>query len=199
MPGIKGLVSLISDNVVANLALAGYPALTEGKILLGRQYQAEQSSPPRIVFIPTGSAFSMKDVYNSSRGTAYTAEQLAQNLNPSIQTDSITFEVRCWGVSPNQDPDDDFDYTQALYQQVIRSVDELTRGSFACGSGTWTDSKEGAGQLNRDGREFVFGLTFSTPVLRWVDPLVGAPTDVTLSETDTFIRPDGVSGPGCAA
>src|ERR1700749_1026164 len=110
MPGIVALVSQISTDVVTDLAAAGYPALIDGKILLGKQFQFEQSAPPRIIFTPVNSDFPTKDVYNASPTgqSGYTAEQLAQNRNRSILSDMINFEVRCWGVSPDQDPDNDY-------------------------------------------------------------------------------------------
>lgn len=198
MPGIKALVAAISNDVVASLAAASYPPLVDGAILLGRQFQFENSAPPRIVFVPTKSAFPDKDVYNRSlTGGGYTPEQLLQNKNPSLRSDNITFEVRCWGVSLDQNPEDDFDYTQALYQQVIRSTDLLARGSYAVGTGDWTDSKFTSGQLNRDGREFVFTLTIFTPILTFLTPLVSAPSNVSQDATTNIILPTGQSGTGC--
>lgn len=173
MPGIKALVAAISTEVVSALAAANYPALVDEKILLGKQFQFEQSAPPRIIFTPIGSEFPMKDVYNASRtGTqGYTAEQLAQLKNRSIATDKISFEVRCWGVSSNQDPDDDYDFTQALYHQVVRTVLAMARGSAEFSGGKWTDASFSSGQLVRDGREFVFNVTFGTPILALLEPL----------------------------
>jgi len=192
MPGIVAVVSAISSSVVAGLAAAGYPALTDGAILLGRQYQYEGSAPPRIVFIPTSSDFSAKDVY--ARQGVPTAAQLT---NRSILSDVISFEVRCWGSSPSGDPSQDYDYTQALYQQVIRSVNELTYGSYVCGRGTWTDGRLNDSQLIRDGREFVFTVTLSTPVLERIEALPFAPPDVAPGVTDTLVLSNGQSGPGC--
>ena len=70
MPGIVALVSQISDDVVASLSAAGYPPLTDGAILLGRQYVFEASAPPRIIFIPMRSTFPAKDVYNRSTASS---------------------------------------------------------------------------------------------------------------------------------
>lgn len=173
MPGIKELIAEISTAVVAALSAANYPALVDGKILIGRQFQFEQSAPPRIIFTPVSSEFPMKDVYNVSRLNqgGYTVEQLRQMTNRSILSDKITFEVRCWGVSSDQDPDDDYDYTQALYHQVIRSILELARGSAEFTAGKWTDATFNSGQLVRDGREFVFNATFGTPILALLEAL----------------------------
>lgn len=200
MPGIVALRDALSNDIIESLAAANYPPLTDGKVLLGRQYQFEASAPPRIIFIPTKSAFPAKDVYNRSvtgQG-GYTAEQLAQNKNPSILSDNITFEVRCWGVSPTQDPDQDFDMTQALYQQVLRTCDKLARGTYLVTGGEWTDSRFTSGQLIRDGREFVFQLTFGTPILQFLEELPSAPDDTTIEETDKLQLPTGEEEAGCS-
>lgn len=199
MPGIVALRNALSSDVVASLAAASYPPLTDGQILLGRQYQMELSAPPRIIFIPTKSAFPAKDVYNRSPIAGNTAEQLIQNKNPSILSDNISFEVRCWGVSTDNNPDTDFDMTQALYQQVIRTCDKLARGTYLVSGGDWTDAKYTAGQLIRDGREFVFTLTFGTPILQFLLPLLSSPNDVHLAETDSLKLPSGASEPGCSS
>lgn len=199
MPGIVALRNAISSDVVASLAAANYPPLTDSKILLGRQYQYEQSAPPRIIFTPVKSDFPAKDVYNRSSvgGGGYSAEQLAQNRNPSILTDMLTFEVRCWGADPSGDPDIDFDYTQALYQQVIRTCDKLARGTYTITGGSWTDAKFSSAQLIRDGREFVFNLTFGTPIQLFLEPLPLAPDNVAPGVTDALKLPDGSEEPGC--
>ncbi len=198
MPGIVALRDAISSHVVASLAAANLPALTDNKILLGRQYQMEHSAPPRIVFVPIRGDFPMKDEADRSQiQQGYTAEQLLRGQNTSIRTEKLTFEVRCWGVSSNNDPDYDYDYTQALYHQIIRTCEEIAKGAYSASGGDWTDSTYNAGQLVRDGREFVFKLTFDTPVLRFVIPLVQAPSDVAPEVTDELRLPTGQHEPGC--
>lgn len=200
MPNITGLVTPISDAVVAALAEASYPALTDGAILLGRQFQFEQSAPPRIIFTPTKSTFPAKDIYGPSpitRSGPYTAQELAQIRNESIRSEFITFEVRCWGVSPDQNPALDFDYTQALYQQVIRTVNEIAYGSYELSGGEWTDSKFTSGQLIRDGREFVFNLTLFTPIQKRLTALPLAPDNVEPQNTTKLELPTGEIETGC--
>ncbi len=51
------LVQLISADVVPRLAAAGLPPLIDGAVLLGPEHTWENSSPPRIVMVPTGSEF----------------------------------------------------------------------------------------------------------------------------------------------
>lgn len=188
---MKALVALISTHVVAALLEGGYPALTDGAILLGRQYVAEASAPPRIVFVPMGASFSAKDIYSNTG-----LPSASQTANPSLATDTINFEVHCWGASLNQNPEDDFDYTEVLYQQVIRSVSTIARGSCAFTNGTYTNSKANAGQMVRDGDEFVFGVTLQRPITSRVLPFERAPSDVVPGITDTF-NSMGLTGPGC--
>lgn len=187
---MKAIVALISAHVVASLLEAGYPALTDGAILLGRQYVAEGSAPPRIVFVPMGAAFSAKDTYS---GTGLPSA--AQTANPSLATDTINFEVHCWGAALDQNPDDDFDFTEVLYQQVIRSTSIIARGSCTFGNGTYTNSRVNAGQMVRDGDEFVFNLSLQRPITSRVLPFERT-TGAVPGITDTFTS-QGLSGPGC--
>ena len=202
MPGIVAIVNAISTDVVAALAAAGYPALntlqdgSAGKILLGRQRQFEQGSPNRIIFIPIGSDFTAKSPANPSPASTpntYNAEALRQNQQRSIRSDNVAFEVRVWGVGAN--PDDSFDVTQAYYHQVIISVHKLTAGAYELAAGKWTDSSLQSSQMIVDGREFVFGIKFSTPVLG--ELLTYAPPAVVPDIVDTLTaQPGGVAEPG---
>jgi hypothetical protein len=202
MPNISSIVTAISNDVVAKLATAGYPPLTDGRILMGRQHDAESSAPPRIIMTPVSSDFTEKRVtsrsnVNTGSPRQYSTEQLAENAQRSIGTEVIVFEVRAWGTATPPNADQDFDITQALYQQVIASVHLLTAGSYGLSKGQWTDSKgAGATQLVRFGREFVFGISFQTPVL---DQLLSfAPTNVKANPT-TYLQPLDGSSPevGC--
>ena len=98
-----------------------------------------------------------------------TLEFIAQSEQRSLYTETIVFECRCWGVTPaNNNVDTDFDWTQQLYQQIIRSCRNLAIGSFQLvnmGGGRWTEASVGETQLLRDGREFVFRFGIDVPVL----------------------------------
>ena len=284
--GIVALVSRISQDVTTALAAAGYPALVDGQILLGRQHQYEQSAPPRIIMTPVKSRFSarasssvsylnppatggdagtgvgMRSVNPTGYGSGYTfasiaftggggsgaaatcniqggcvtsytmtnagqgysspptatvtgdgtgatarvfllppTEYQAQAQQKALLTEEVLFEVRCWGTIPSpvtaqeppgDDPDFDFDFTQTLYQQVIRSCHHIAVGSFEVigeGGGVWTDSKVQASQFFRSGREFVFQLSLSVPILDQLLPYapVGTGGNLVVQETD----PDG--------
>ncbi len=189
MPGIVALVSAISDEVVASLAAASYPALTDGEILLGSQHVFEQSAPPRIIFTPKSSSFGppMAGSANISRSST---DRLRLVQQAPIATETVSFEVRCWG-SYNDDIDSAYDYTQALYHQVIASVDKLARGVFALGNGAWTDTTH----LVKHGREFVFSVSLDTPVLN--ELFAYAPGAVGHHITDTLALRDGSTEQGC--
>lgn len=277
--GIVALVSAISANIVAALANAGYPTLTDGKVLLGRQHQFEQSAPPRIIWTPVSSIFTPRAVSSASylqpaatggnagqgvpirsvtlrsRGAGYTSaptitftgvtgtgaaatavvsnggvvainisnpgsgytsppvvtfsggggsgamastallpanELQAEAIQRSLYTEQVTFECRCWGTQPGtDDPDFDFDFTQALYQQVIRSCRTLAVGSFELvgqGRGEWTDGILANSQLIRDGREFVFRFAIDVPVLgrllQYSPPATAGTVDLQLVASD---------------
>ena len=275
--GIVALVQAISNDVTSSLAALGYPVLTDGQILLGRQHQYEQSAPPRIIMTPVKSRFRARDsssvswlmppplggdpnpgvglrgIMMSQRGSNYTTatvttsggggtgviatanilaggiigislvdagkgftstpnivitgdgtgasarayllpiqERQAEAQQKALLTEDIIFEVRCWGVVPApalptqpgpDDPDFDFDFTQALYQQVIVTCHHLAVGSFEVigeGGGEWTDSRIQSSQFVRNGREFVFRMSLSVPVLDQLLPYAPVGTSGTL-------------------
>lgn len=200
MPGIVALVAALSADVVTGLAAVGITLCpnqdgTAAGILLGKQHQFEHHAPPRIIFTPTKSAFAPRD---TARGVAtkaanqpYDAESRVAIARRSVMSESITFEVRCWGIAPTTAPDADYDYTQVLYQQVLISTHLLTAGNYKVEGGAWTDDT----LVVRAGREFVFGITFGTPVLDKLLPF--APSNVAPNATDTLVMPDGTSGAGC--
>lgn len=78
MPGIVSLVSAISTDVNAALVSNGMPPLSDGSIMIGQVHVAETPAPPRVVFVPRGSRFTVRAAPNrSSTGTAY-----GRSVNP---------------------------------------------------------------------------------------------------------------------
>ncbi len=217
MGAIATIVAAISEDVVAALAAAGYPPLTPdasgvaGKILVGSAANYETTAPPRIIFEPKGSKFSAAQ-YSSASSSLDTLERRNQNALRTIAAEDLNFIVRCWGSAGTTDPVDDYDVTRALYHQVRASMQKLMPGSFAIDeSGTFTDSSH----VNRDGREYVFGVTFFTPVLSDLAPFalanrtaaeiatvvenLYAPSGVAAVGTDRLVDPNGIGStePGC--
>ena len=145
-------------------------ALVDGRILMGRQHVFEASSAPRVVFVPMKSVWGPKSTYNRSpvatSRTTPNPEAQVQNANRSIRTETPNFEVHVWGVANPPDPEGgDFDVTQMLYQQLVRTMQHLAPGNYNITDGEWVDQKPTGSQLVRYGHEFVFGVTFDTPVL----------------------------------
>jgi hypothetical protein len=160
MPAIVDLVSAISDDVIAKLAAAGYPALVDGKILLGSQHLAELSAAPRVVFVPTKSKFAPRDPTAKDLTSAEGRLMIQQR---PIASEIVVFEVHCWGQSSTVDAD--YDITQALYQCIMMSLHDLCEGCYKVTDGKWTGSAGTATQLGRAGLEYVFGVEIATPVL----------------------------------
>lgn len=211
------IIGAISDDVVSSLADAGYPPLTSdqsgnaGAILVGSAAAFEQTSPPRIIFEPKGSKFVAAEYASNSYDMAST-ERANQSSMRTIAGEDINFDVRCWGAAGTGNPVDDYDVTRALYHQVRASLQKLMAGSFEIEeSGKYTTGTN----VVRDGREFVFGVTFNTPVLDALMPYalanessdvhaalvttLHAPPDVAISGTDNLVLPDGTgtTEPGC--
>lgn len=176
MPGIKAIVDAISADVVARLADANYPALSEGRILFGSEQVPTESAPPRIIFVPLRSVFLARDPTTAavlSANRKYSPEAQAQITNHTIGTDALVFQVRCWGMNPDRsNPEtvraDDYDFTQVLYQAVLQSMQRLMPGNPVVpgNGGAWTDAKVPGDQSDILGREFVFETNpIPTPIL----------------------------------
>jgi len=218
MGALATIIAAISEDVVAALADASYPPLTPdasgnaGAILVGSASTFEQTSPPRIIFEPIGSKFSAAD-WSSASSTLSTIERKAQNAMRTIAREDFAFNVRCWGASTTGVAVDDYDVTRALYHQIRASLQKLMPGCFSIEeSGKFTDSSHAV----RSGREYIFGVTFFTPVLDALIPYAvpnrtaaeiaavvatfRAPSDVAADGTDHMITPDGVGStePGCS-
>lgn len=165
-------------------------AFTDGRILLGREHIYEQSAPPRVVFVPTVGKFAGKDVYNASLTAGYpSAEVRRQNQLRSIRAEHTLFEVHVWGAAVTPDPADDFDATQVLYHQVIRTAQVIAAGTYELSDGRWMDQDANASQLVKSGHEFVFGLALGTPVLDRLIPY--APSNVAPDPTTQMSPFDG--------
>jgi hypothetical protein len=182
MPAFRNLIALISADVVTGLVAAGYPSLVDGGILIGGQHVFEMSSAPRIVFVPTGSKFGPRDPANPARVSgADDAQYQAMVLQRPIASEILSFDVHCWGAATTGNPDDDYDVTQALYQQILMSMHTLCEGCYSAGNGRWTSGTAQGTQLAKAGQEFVFTLDIATPVLDTL--LAFAPGTLTVNVT----------------
>jgi hypothetical protein len=212
------LVAQISDHMNTGLHNAGYPRLTPlldgqpGRIVVGNRWQHDQLVPPRVVMIPTKSTF---DARTTSRGPANVADNKtrmdAQSkfavANRTILTELATFEVAAWSLAPDDLTDSgaaDFDYTRALYMQLVASCHALMPGCFTVDGGVWRATQH----LQRVGREFVFSLTIALPILLEIPPtelappgavagLVYAPDNTVADISDVMVGLMGATGPGC--
>jgi hypothetical protein len=216
MGAFATIIESISDDVIAALAAAGYPPLTPdasgnpGAILVGSEALFEMTAPPRIIFEPIASSFKTAE-YGSASVTLATTERRNQKALRTVAAEDCQFTVRCWGADVTGVPVDDYDVTRAIYHQVRASLQKLLPGAFAIEeTGKW----ESASNVNRSGRQFVFGVTIFTPILDAlvpyalsnrtaaqiadvVDPLY-APAGVAAVGTETMTTPAG-GGPeaGC--
>jgi hypothetical protein len=197
MGALATIIGAISDDVVEALAAASYPPLTRdasgkpGRILVGTAEVFEQSSPPRIIFEPVGSKFAAGEYYSASSALG-TTERKNQAAMRTIAAENISFSVRCWGAAGTNDPVDDYDVTRALYHQVRASLQKLLPGSFEI---TDTGKFTTGSNVNRLGREFVFGVTFFTPVLDHLQPFAASnrSSEELAEMTDRLRAPDGVT------
>jgi hypothetical protein len=138
--------------------------LPEGHILLGQQHIAENSYAPRIVAMWRRSEWPDKGMYSPS--TASPPPDLQQQkLARSLLTERYVIEYHVWAQQVPPDPEGgDKDVAQIIYQQIIRSVDQMARGSWDILPGGFTKEQPNATNLMAAGEEFVFVMKIGSPV-----------------------------------
>lgn len=178
------LVQALSTDVVARLAAAGLPPLTQeidgspGAIRMGPQYVAEQSSPPRIVMIPKSFDFlNERDVVQTyQKGKSIDNTQTPR----AIAMQWKEFEVQCWGcnftdqVTPAPDPALDYDAAQILAEIVWQAAQGIAAGVWRTQKGTVNTDPT----LIRVGYVITFDLALYTPI-----------PDTTLSYAPPTVKP----------
>jgi hypothetical protein len=161
-------IQTISDSVMAGLAAANLPPLSDGRIRVGKRHLASANAPPRVVFIPRRSKFKVPEMYQGS-GVYGTDEARAQWLARNLQTEEKHFEVHVFGPVAPSDSDESFELTEWLAHQVIRSTHQLFAGSYGVDDGDWEDQVDDSSQALKTSHHFVFGLSLDVPVTD--DPL----------------------------
>lgn len=217
MGALATIIGSISDDVVSALASAGYPPLTPdasgnpGAILVGTAAMYEVTAPPRIIFEPLGFKLGIMG-YASASADLDTLERRNQAALRTIRSKDVQFACRCWGAATTGVTVDDYDVTEALVDQVIASLQKLLPGAHATDE---TGKYPPGSNINRTGREVVFGVTIFRPILDALVPyalpnrtptqiaqvvdLLFAPDAVVHEGTDSLVLPDGsgTTEPGC--
>ncbi len=184
MGPLAQMIAAISVLAVANLSLAGYPALTDGEIVVGTAAEFEQGDAPRIIFDPTpGSKFVAPEWYSNS-SVIHTEERRRQIATRTIAGDNVSFAVHCWGASPTGNIVDDYDVTRALYHAVRAAIHAIAPGAYQIEDG----GKYRTGtNIVRRGRWFTFNLTIYTPILTALTPVT---IDPAIYVSPTAYAPD---------
>lgn len=173
------------------------PALVNGRILLGRQRVAGQDLAPRIVMVPVSSAFGPRSVSGPSNPAGFPDDMTRKQwTNFTIGTDIKRFEVQCWGIAnrAQADIEADFDATEALYDQVIASLDALTRGRYKLSGGVWIDQSEDKTHWLNAGHAFKFYVDLATPLPQQIAAVPTAPSG-TVSAPVVLLQPADGSPP----
>ncbi|GAC1536339.1 MAG: hypothetical protein NVS3B10_00170 [Polyangiales bacterium] len=201
---ISGTVALLNYDFVQRLA-AMSPAVTlvDGKILLGQQHVMEQSSAPRVVFVPDfsdwepGGPSSYGGTDNRAGYPIPAGEKLLQTQQRAIATELLQFRIHVWGIASPPDPDGgDYDATQVLYHALINTFGSVAKARFRLFTGRWTSSSPSNAHVSNYGQEFVFAARMPTPVLDAVLPIQ---TGNHLGITNKFQPGDGGTPEvGCA-
>lgn len=140
--------------------------LTDGRILLGREFLTQRTSPSRVVFVPVGG--SLQPPNTKSQSVLTNGANLGyQNriLGRPLATDLATYEVYCWGQAAPADPEKDFDATRYLAHAVVQCAQRLMMASVHLGGTTeWTDQRPNSPTRLKAGHELAFMLSIEIPV-----------------------------------
>jgi hypothetical protein len=158
------VVEQLSSRLIQRMANWQMPGLTEGKILLGREYvDAEQSSPPRVVFVPVRGRYLPVQGSPTSSGRPDGTRLIARPL----WSEATDFEVHIWAYDP----------TDLRKEASIRATQQLARAllctwyeagnvqNFRPGSFEWPSQAEGATVREGLGEYLIITLTIIAPVL----------------------------------
>ena len=152
--------------------------LTDGGVLLGSEYLAAYTAPPRIVLVPRSFTFGPRS--NAVPGAYRTADIKQQRQQRSIRTERCTFEARVWGQAAAPHVGLDFDATHAIMAWLVDSAHLLAAGTVDDGAGTWLDQAATATQRLKAGHELSFALTLSVPI---TDAPLPSATGITVDAT----------------
>lgn len=192
------IINEISNDVVAALAAASYPPLTDGAIVVGTAAEFEQGDAPRIIFDPTpGSKLHSPEYYSAEQD--FLGERRVQNALRTIAGEDVMFAVHCWGAADTGVVVDDYDVTRGLYHAVRAVLQKRLPGEHAIDE---TGKYRTGTNLRRRGRWYTFGVTIFTPVLSGLLPYdrvkAYAPDGVVPVGTDLVVLPTGETEAGCS-
>lgn len=193
MAGVYGLIAAVSAELVSSLVTAKLPPLSDGKILAGERGVALPGSPPRVVFIPTGSEFAGVSyggaIRKADNVTGLSAERRRQHAQHSVATDVQLFNVHVQGNVTAPDGFAQWDATQRYAHLVIRALSQQAHGGYELRGGEWTEPEGPVSQTAQGSREYVLAIALHTPVLAKASEYVPEGTSI-LVET-TLESPDG--------
>lgn len=196
-----GLLSPVAGNGAYTGGGTITPALTAGRILVGREHckyeNAPSGMPPSINVVPVGNKFAAPGDRRVGHGAVgITAEARDEKKYRAIGQDKLVVEVHSYGMADPPDPLEDFDAAQRLYQQFLQSLHLLGCESFIDDEGSFVDQQPRETQLLKAGHYHVAKVTISTPLLEFGMPFV--PTPITPAAI-TYMQLDDGSLPevGC--
>lgn len=140
--------------------------LTDGRILLGREFLTQRTAPSRVVFVPVGGTIQppntkSQTVQTNGQNLGYKNRILARPL----ATDLATYEVYCWGQANPADPEKDFDATRFLAHAVVQCAQRLMMTSVHLGGSVeWTDQRPNSPTRLKAGHELAFMLSIEIPI-----------------------------------
>ena len=167
--GISAAVlQILAAEQVTEFAIPVAP-LTDGRVLLGREFLSNRTAPSRIVMVPSTVRYMPANTM-SNVSPAFLPGQLTPTqiraLQRPLAVERQTYEIYCWGQALPADPVVDFNATSYLAGVVIRAIQNIAMSSCHIdGNGEWTDQREREPQRLKAGHEYMFTLSVDAPVL----------------------------------
>ena len=136
-------------------------ALLDGRILKGREFVAEESFPPKIVFVPASLVDEPSGGGGAMNASAFAdGEHEREQVQRSIRTQLHTWEVHCWGPAPGGA----FGPTLALSEAVKRAAHKRGAAFWTSGRTDWRDQHQDAEQRVKAGHWLTFSLGLRFPL-----------------------------------
>jgi hypothetical protein len=128
---------------------------------VGRKTIPENTSPPRVSFVPVlCPAGPVKDP--GGQRTQAGQSPIAFRQRPVLQI-SQSFDVQVWGAGETEA--DQIETTEQLYHDVLNAIRAFAYGAVAFAGGEWESQAEGEAGHTMFGETIVFSFVVEIPVI----------------------------------
>lgn len=164
---ITQIVDALGQQLNNLLENAQQRPLADGKIWIGRDHVADNTSAPRVVMIPSTSRFGPPAITpNTFQAVDSQGRKMRLRTRP-LWSESLTFETHVWAdveTFSADDPARGFNAAQFLSHTLMRSAYLIMTSCCRPTRGAWGDQATDKPNLVISGHYMVFGLEIDIPV-----------------------------------